>query len=165
MTVHQDVQKRAQAELTSLLGSSRLPTLEDQPNLPYLDALIREIHRFNPIINLVPHSALYDDEYEGYRIPKKTWIMCNVWSMTHDPTIYPDPDVFRPERHLDASVTDPRSFTFGFGRRSCPGVHFASAHNFLVISRILALFDIKPVTGSDGREHVPELEYTAAFTS
>ncbi|KAH0826414.1 cytochrome P450 [Lanmaoa asiatica] len=79
MTVHQDTQRKAQTEITSLLHSSRLPTLEDQSNLPYIDALIREIHRFHPVVNLVPHSALYDDEYEGYSIPKGVWIMCNVW--------------------------------------------------------------------------------------
>ena len=52
----------------------------------------------------------------------------------HDPALYEDPDVFRPERFirdgkLDPSVQDPLAFVFGFGRRfvstppSCSGGH------------------------------------------
>lgn len=165
MTVHQDVQKRAQDEIMSLLGSSRLPTLEDQHRLPYIEALIREIHRYNPVVNLVSHSPLVDDEYEDYRIPRKAWVLCNVWSMTHDATLYSDVDMFYPERHLDFTATDPRRFTFGFGRRACPGVHFANAHTFLVISRVLALFRILPPIGPDGTEQVPTVGFTSSFAS
>ncbi|KIK81857.1 hypothetical protein PAXRUDRAFT_832577 [Paxillus rubicundulus Ve08.2h10] len=165
MTVHQDVQKKAQDEIMSLLGSSRLPTLEDQPRLPYLEALIKEIHRYNPVVNLVSHSPLVDDSYKGCRIPQKAWVLCNVWSMTHDETLYSDVDIFYPERHLDLNTTDPRRFTFGFGRRACPGVHFANAHAFLVISRLLALFRILPPVRPDGTEQIPTIAYTSSFTS
>ncbi|KAI6045313.1 cytochrome P450 [Pisolithus marmoratus] len=165
MTTHQDVQKRAQDEITSLLGSSRLPMLEDLPHLPYIDALIREIHRYNPVVNLVSHSPLVDDDYEGHRIPRKTWVLCNVWSMTHDETLYSDVDIFYPGRHLDSNVTDPRRFTFGFGRRACPGAYFANAHTFLVIARVIALFRILPPVGPDGTEQIPTVGFTSSFTS
>ncbi|KAI5992477.1 cytochrome P450 [Pisolithus albus] len=165
MTTHQDIQKKVQDEIMSVVGASRLPTLEDQPHLPYVEALIREIHRYNPVINLVSHSPLIDDDYEGYCIPRKAWVMCNVWSMTHDETLYSDVDTFYPERHLDFTATDPRRFTFGFGRRACPGVHFANAHTFLVIARVLALFRILPPINSDGTEQIPTVGFTSSFTS
>ncbi|KAG1835888.1 hypothetical protein DFJ58DRAFT_867346 [Suillus subalutaceus] len=56
--------------------------------------------RITDIINLVPHSLMEDDEYEGSRIPRMSWIMCNVWSMTHDPKIYKDAELLNPNRHL-----------------------------------------------------------------
>jgi cytochrome P450 len=79
MVVFPDVQEKAHAELAALVGHHRLPTLDDQASLPYIEALIKELHRFHPVINLIPHSPMEDDEYEGYRIPRKLWIMCNVW--------------------------------------------------------------------------------------
>ena len=68
-----------------------------------------------------------DDWYEGFLIPKGTTVIPNVWGMNHDPTIYPAPDVFRPERFLAADgttdVAPPDTHgqghvSFGFGRRS-----------------------------------------------
>jgi len=45
--------------------------------------------------------------------------------MTHDPSTYPDPWVFKPERFLAIDgqnpQKDPRDLCFGFGRRICPG--------------------------------------------
>ncbi|KAG1842153.1 cytochrome P450 [Suillus subalutaceus] len=165
MVVFQDIQEKAHAELVNLVGHHRLPTVDDQASLPYIEALIKEIHRFNPVINLVPHSPMEEDEYEGYRIPRKSWIMCNVWSMTHDPEIYQDAEVFNPDRHLSGTVKDPRQFTFGFGRRSCPGVHFANAETFMFITHALLLFKISPATNVNEAETHPPLSYTSTFTS
>ncbi|KAH7905192.1 cytochrome P450 [Hygrophoropsis aurantiaca] len=165
MTVHQNVQEKAYNEIASVVGHGRLPVLEDQSSLPYIEALIKEMHRFNPVINLVPHSPTQDDEYDGYHIPRKAWVMCNVWSMTHDSDIYSDVDVFNPERHLHEATKDPRDFTFGFGRRSCPGIHFANAETFLFVTRVLALFKVMPIVDANGVERVPLLSYKATFTS
>lgn len=38
-----DVQRRAQEEVDRVVGSSRLPTLDDFQNLPYVQALIKEV--------------------------------------------------------------------------------------------------------------------------
>jgi cytochrome P450 len=79
MVVYPDVQEKAHAELDALIGCDRLPTFDDQASLPYIEALIKELHRFHPVVNLVPHSPMVDDEYKGHRIPRKSWVMCNVW--------------------------------------------------------------------------------------
>lgn len=79
MAVFSDVQEKAQAELDAVVGTDRLPGLQDQERLPYIDALIKECHRFNPIVPLIPHANDSDDEYRGCVIPKGTWIMANTW--------------------------------------------------------------------------------------
>lgn len=61
--------------------------------------------------------------YRGYRIPKGSIVMGNVWGITHDPAMYPDPLAFKPERYIaedgsfDCSANDPSRYVFGFGRR------------------------------------------------
>lgn len=83
MVLYPDIQRKAQAELDEVIGRDRLPTMDDERRLPYIDALIKELHRFNPVVPLIPHSTRYEDEYQGYRIPKEAWIMANSWYIQH----------------------------------------------------------------------------------
>lgn len=46
MIMFPDVQKKAQAELDSVIGTSRLPTMEDRSKLPYIDACMKEVLRY-----------------------------------------------------------------------------------------------------------------------
>ena len=74
-----DIQRRAQAELDLVVGS-RLPMLSDRPNLPYVDALIKEVMRWHPIGPLgIAHMTTQEDEYNGYRIPKGAVLIPNIW--------------------------------------------------------------------------------------
>ena len=58
------------------------------------------------------------DMYRGYLIPKGSIVLPNIWLFLHDPTLYPDPEEFIPERHLGSEpAVDPRMFCYGFGRR------------------------------------------------
>lgn len=79
MAAYPEVQCKAQAELDTVIGRDRLARIEDRPSLPYIEALIKELHRYRPITPLAPHTTLVDDEYKGYRIPKGSWVMANTW--------------------------------------------------------------------------------------
>lgn len=89
MAVYPAVQQKAQDELDTIIGRDRLPHVEDHSRLPYIDALIKELYRFNPPVSLVPHSIDIDDEYCGYRIPKGSWIMANLWYVLEISTSFP----------------------------------------------------------------------------
>jgi cytochrome P450 len=52
MVVHPAAQEKAQAQIDAVVGKGRLPTMDDRPLLPYLDAIFREIYRYNPIVPL-----------------------------------------------------------------------------------------------------------------
>jgi len=43
------VQRRAQAELDAVIGRDRLPTFGDRPRLPYIEALCKELMRWNMV--------------------------------------------------------------------------------------------------------------------
>jgi cytochrome P450 len=78
-----------------------------------------------------------------------------VRAVLHDPVMYPDPDSFKPERfiNLDGSLRDDPILTtlFGFGKRICPGRHFADATIFIVIASLLSVFNIKEGNNTNGR--------------
>ena len=46
MAMYPEAQKKAQAELDMVVGKSRLPTFDDRPFLPYVDALVKESFRW-----------------------------------------------------------------------------------------------------------------------
>ncbi|KAL0954893.1 hypothetical protein HGRIS_003826 [Hohenbuehelia grisea] len=131
MAMHPEVQKRAQAELDTFLGvdPDRLPDFSDRGTLPYIEALVSELLRWNLVVPAsIPHASVEDDLYEEYFIPKGTLIIANVWTLSRDPIMYPEPDKFIPERFLkngviNNNIRDPRTLIFGFGRRICPGRH------------------------------------------
>ncbi|KAF9646882.1 cytochrome P450 [Thelephora ganbajun] len=123
MVLHPHVLKKAQEEIDQLLGGERLPQYSDRPNLPYVSAVFKEIVRWRPPTPLsIPHRSMQDDVYEGYFIPAGTAVIENVWAMSRDESIYPDPETFNPERfikdgHINPEVQDPEKFMSGHGRR------------------------------------------------
>jgi cytochrome P450 len=76
--------------------------------------------------------------------------------MLHDPTAYPEPFSFKPERFLaaDGSFHDDPLLTsaFGFGRRVCPGRHFVDSSLFISASCILSVFQVGPPKDELGQE-------------
>ncbi|THH21271.1 hypothetical protein EW146_g251 [Bondarzewia mesenterica] len=147
MALHPDKQRLAQAEIDRVVGTERMPTISDVPHLPYVNAVIKETMRWHPAFPLgVARRSGNDDIYEGYLIPKDTIVMANIWAITLEPNEKYTPQAFIPERFLDPSVSvvDPAMYTFGFGRRFCPGRWLGENTVFTMISTILASFDISP---------------------
>ena len=52
MAMYPAVQKKAQAEIDAIVGSSRLPDFDDRSSLPYINALVKESMRWQSIIPL-----------------------------------------------------------------------------------------------------------------
>ena len=128
LILNPDIQRRAHEELDAVLGSAdnvnfRLPSFDDRPHLPYIDALVKESLRWIPVAATgVAHASTEEDEYKGFRIPKGSIVIVNEWGLLHDETVYSDPYTFRPDRFLSSSENkpepDPADFgIFGFGRR------------------------------------------------
>ena len=49
LTLFPRVQRRAQAELDIVVGRDRLPTFDDRPRLPYVEALCKELTRWQMV--------------------------------------------------------------------------------------------------------------------
>ncbi|KAG8792125.1 hypothetical protein FRC12_007125 [Ceratobasidium sp. 428] len=152
MILFPETQRKAQAEIDAVIGSTRLPEMEDRSQLPYMHQLIQELLRWRPIVPAgLAHVCYQDDVYKGYRIPKGA-----IMAINHNPKVYKDPQLFNPDRFADPSM--PRASTFGFGRRLCQGSHFAEASLFIFISSIIATFNIEMAQDEHGNNLVPVAE-------
>ncbi|TDL26571.1 cytochrome P450 [Rickenella mellea] len=174
MVLFPDIQARAQAEIDSVIGSAngdgpdRIPGLEDREKLVYVDALVKEVLRWNPVTPIgLPHVNTEDDVYNGYFIPKGSILIANIWQITHDPELYHEPFEFKPERYLgEKPEQDSHLYNFGFGRRICPGKELADTSIFLAVCQTLAAFTIsKPISKETGEEYTPECHYQTGIIS
>jgi hypothetical protein len=166
MVLYPDVQRRAQAEIDSVVGEHRLPTFEDRASLPYVESVLRETLRWQPILpSGVPHASISDDIFDGYFIPKGATVVCNVWGISRDEKRYPEPSRFIPERFLDVNNVltndDPARYIFGFGRRECPGRYAADASLWSAIVTMLATVEFSSAKDDQGKA----IEFTPQFTT
>ncbi|KDR69746.1 hypothetical protein GALMADRAFT_160252 [Galerina marginata CBS 339.88] len=156
MALHPDIQMKAQAEIDSVIGQKRLPDFNDRDSLPYVEAIYRELMRIRPPVPLgVPHALTEDDYYKGYFIPKGTTVIGNIWAMTHNEKEYPESFKFKPERFLDENGNlngDDKILAYGFGRRICAGQHIASSTMWIIITSVLACFNISKSKDKAGKE-------------
>lgn len=180
MAIHPEIQRKAQEEIDRVVGQDRLPSPSDRPNLPYVEAIVKELLRWHPVAPMgLPHSSSEDDVVEGYVIPKDALIFANLWQVlrsgshnngtplidsagryfTHDPKVYPEPMEFRPERFLASEgqgepAPDPHKLVFGLGRRICPGRVIADNALFITFAQALAAFSLSNGV-VDGKEVKP----------
>ena len=80
IVTHPSVLALAHKEFDTIIGSSRCPRLDDEPRLPYIRALCKEVLRWRPVAVLggTPHASTTKDVYLGYHIPAATKILCHL---------------------------------------------------------------------------------------
>ncbi|KAJ8519711.1 hypothetical protein ONZ45_g3360 [Pleurotus djamor] len=169
MVLFPDVQEKAHAEIDRVLGS-RVPSLEDQPSLLYIQAMMWETLRWRPVVPLgAAHLLVADDTYDGYFLPKCSRIFPNVWAIFKDEAIFPQADEFIPERfitpdgRLDQKLIEILymirvAYTHNDFRRICPGRFFAIETLWLWMSSMLTAFKITAAKDELGRDVLPDTE-------
>ncbi|XP_038061587.1 cytochrome P450 2F2-like [Patiria miniata] len=147
-----DVQARVQAELDRVVGRERLPTLADEPSLPYTRATMLEIQRAASTAALgAAHRSSRSFSYRGWTIPADTTVICNVWAIHNDPEIWQDPAEFKPERFLGEDneiIKDACLIPFSAGNRVCVGRHLARMEIFVFFSHLMHRFHFRKVGNS-----------------
>ncbi|KAG9123143.1 hypothetical protein FRC07_000181 [Ceratobasidium sp. 392] len=157
MQLYPNIQSRAREEVLSTLDpTTRLPEPAAVTRLAYLPRVLKEVLRWIPVLPItVPHATMELDEYNGYTIPAQSMILPNVWAVTRDESIYPDPETFNPDRFIDPSV--PYEYLFGHGRRRCPGMHFANSNLLITFAYILTVFELEKGVNEDGSVIEPQM--------
>lgn len=119
-----DVLERLREENLAARGGDKrkpcdLPMLE---SLTYTKAVIKEILRHRPPVIFVPYLATKNFPVTpNYTVPKGSLIIPSCYPALHDQDVYPNPDVFDPERWVsgDAESKTKNWLVFGAGAHDC----------------------------------------------
>jgi cytochrome P450 family 135 len=115
----------------------------------YLHAVVKETLRTRPVIYDVARVAVKPFSIPGYDLPAGVTLMPSI-GLAQQSEVFPDPDLFRPERFLDEAAPPPYGWIpFGGGRRRCLGAAFAAMEMRMVIERVLARVELSAPNARD----------------
>lgn len=143
---HPEVADRVAAELATECptGPVDLAALE---RMPVLRATIREILRLYPPVWLLARRSVNTDQLGDFTVPPETVVFFSPWVLHRDPTVWPDPERFDPQRFVDdyrSSQRPPCSFLpFSTGARKCIGDRFAEAELGVVLAWLLRRYRVQ----------------------
>ena len=147
MLNYPEVQSKCQKEIDEVIGS-RMVTLADKENMPFIEAVIHECLRFRPPVALgVPHAADKDTSLYSYKIPKGTLVLTNLYSVHMDTKYWDNPEEFCPERWIDPDGKFQKNeafAVFSLGPRVCLGEILAWAELFIFFTSMLQKFTFQP---------------------
>lgn len=147
IALHPEVQEKIVEEIKYVLGMDpkKFFTFGDLKNMTYLECVIKESLRLFTPVPMIARYFPEEVELKCVRIPAKSNVVINAFCMGKDPTLYPDPDTFNPERFLEDETEgrNPYSYIpFSAGPRNCIGQKFAMAEMKTLVVRLLQKYRI-----------------------
>lgn len=147
MALYPNIQERVHREIDSVLTNGRMPTLEDKHKMPFVEAVLHEVLRFCNIVPLgIFRATSQDANVNGYRIPKGTMVITNLYSVHFDEKYWHEPGVFSPQRFLDNNgnfVRREAFLPFSLGRRQCLGEQLARMEMYFFFTTLLQRFHLQ----------------------
>jgi len=145
LILNPECQDKIQNEIDKVIGRSRLPQLEDLAQMPYTEATIYEVLRRSNVVALGnAHATLADATIGGYRIPKGTQVLPNLYGIHMNPKLWNEPEKFNPNRFIinDRAQKPDYFIPFSVGRRMCLGDVLAKMEVFLFLVGLLQKYDL-----------------------
>ncbi|MCF1597869.1 cytochrome P450 [Streptomyces muensis] len=155
---HPKVERRLHAELDSVLPEGRRPTPEDLPRLVYTRCVVSETLRHSPPGWLFTRVATKETELAGRRLPKGAAVLYSPHLLQHDPSSFPDPERFDPDRWLPGRPTAEERramMPFSAGNRKCLGDEFAMVEATLTLATIAGRRRLRHLPGYVDRKPRP----------
>lgn len=137
-----NVWARIKAEADSVYGDG-VPNFAQVMQLQYTRQVVDEVMRLYPPAWTVGRENLEEDEPDGWRIPKGSFVLVPIYIFHHNPKFWPDPERFDPDRFSpEASKNRPKFhyFPFGAGPRMCIGNQFALMEMQLILAMLAQRF-------------------------
>jgi cytochrome P450 family 135 len=113
----------------------------------YIEALVKEVLRFSTLSPIGSARHVLEPFPIGkWIIPPGVVILTNAYAVHHDPEIYSQPHVFRPERFLDEPPDGYAFLPFGGGAHRCIGATLALLELKVVLREILTRLELAPTS-------------------
>ncbi|XP_035944966.2 cytochrome P450 4F3-like isoform X1 [Halichoerus grypus] len=147
---HPEYQERCRQEVQELLRDREPQEIEwdDLAQLPFLTMCIKESLRLHPPVTVIARRCTQDVGLpDGRVIPKGSTCVISIFGIHHNPSIWPDPEVYNPFR-FDPEIPQKRSplafIPFSAGPRNCIGQTFAMTEMKVVLALTLLRFRFLP---------------------
>jgi hypothetical protein len=152
-----EIQRKLREEIERVVGTDRRVEESDIPQLPYLQAFVKEIFRLHlPVPVTLPRLNDRASTLGGYDIPGESTIFVNTYAIAHDPRYWEDPEEFKPERFLNSNIsllgTDFELLPFGSGRRKCVGIQLGVVAVTRTTASLVQAFDWAPPPGLNSED-------------
>ncbi|XP_077893433.1 cytochrome P450 3A9-like isoform X1 [Ictidomys tridecemlineatus] len=147
LATHPDVQKKLQQEIDETFPNKAPVTYDVLFEMKYLDMVVNETLRLYPIAERTSRVCKKDVELNGVHIPKGTNVAIPIYSLHQNPTYWPEPEKFYPERFSKKNKENINPYIympFGNGPRNCIGMRFALMSMKLALIRLLQNFFFHP---------------------
>ncbi|HLK38393.1 MAG TPA: cytochrome P450 [Polyangiaceae bacterium] len=136
-----DVLARLREEVDAL---GPKPSAEAITKLRYLDAVVSESLRIEPIVTDIIRVCREPFALGGkWTVPRGNVVAVLLASILRDPRVFPEPEVFRPERFLEKKYAASEFLPFGGGARRCLGAAFAQAELAIAVAEIASHWNLE----------------------
>merc|ERR1712224_264947 len=132
---HEEICSKLTKEIHDVLGGEAPTYTIAKDRLPYLRAVLYETLRLHPVVpNVVLQTQQNDVLPGGINVAGGTTVRLFVYGLLRDAKLYPEPEVFRPERWIPFKQPSPWEFpVFKGGPRLCLGMNMALVEASVVI--------------------------------
>ncbi|KAJ1919174.1 hypothetical protein H4219_002121 [Mycoemilia scoparia] len=158
-----EIQQLAREEAIKILGDEPkdiMPTFEQAKSLKYIDQIIKESQRKNPIVNIIVRDLSKPVEVNGLVLEPGVFPGLYVYGIHHNEQYYDEPDSFNPKRFDDESEDNRKRvpfswIPFGGGSRQCLGMNFSIIEQRVFLSMILRKFTLELPKDSPYKNAIP----------
>uniref|UniRef100_A0A481CNL1 Phylloquinone omega-hydroxylase CYP4F2 n=1 Tax=Sus scrofa TaxID=9823 RepID=A0A481CNL1_PIG len=147
---HPEYQERCRQEVHELLRDREPKEIEwdDLAQLPFLTMCIKESLRLHPPVTVISRRCTQNTVLpDGRIIPKGVICLISIFGTHHNPSVWPDPEVYDPFRFDPENIKgrSPLAFIpFSAGPRNCIGQTFAMTEMKVVLALTLLRFRVLP---------------------
>nr|WP_307851886.1 cytochrome P450 [Williamsia sp. CHRR-6] len=159
ITRHPDVLARLYDEVDGEAD----PDPDEQPRNVLRQAVIHEVQRTRPVIDLCGRTVMADRMALGdWVFPKGTVLLVSIAQIQADEALFAHAGVFDPDRFLGSRPNPMSWLPYGGGTRRCIGAAFANMELDVVLRTLLRTYDLQVTGASDEGWHSRGIAFSPA---